>query len=106
MARFTERVTLRDPQTFAPVSFAPGDEVPAWATVGEHVTDGGSAAPTPQPVRDAGETGGADAAYGEWTVSELREEIATRNEGRDGDDLLPSDGRKVDLVAVLTADDE
>ena len=39
MAKFTEHVALHDDaQTLH--RFAPGDEVPDWADVGEHVTDG------------------------------------------------------------------
>ena len=40
------------------------------------------------------------------TVAELRAEIERRNEGRDEADLLPIDGKKADLLAVIEADDE
>lgn len=102
MAKFTKYVVLIDPKTGLSVSCAPGEEVPEWATVGEHVTDGGPSAPA-APAEGAAQ----DAAeYDEWSVNELREEIANRNEGRDEDDRIVPGGRnKDDLVAALLADD-
>lgn len=42
--------------------------------------------------------------YGSMTVEQLKGEIRTRNDDRDGD-LLPLTGSKADLVAALDADD-
>lgn len=42
--------------------------------------------------------------YGVMTVSELKDEIARRNEGRD--EPIPATGKKADLVAALEADDK
>ena len=38
-------------------------------------------------------------------VAELKAEIARRNEGRDEDSRVPSEGAKPDLVKALDADD-
>lgn len=46
-----------------------------------------------------------DTAYAGQKVAELKAEIERRNEGRDEADLIPSDGKKADLVAALEADD-
>lgn len=44
-------------------------------------------------------------SYTDRKVPELKAEIASRNEGRAEADLIPSDGKKADLVAALEADD-
>ena len=103
VAKFTEFVTVRHPATLSSVSFAPGDEVPAWATVGPHVTDGG---PAVRPSEAGSSVTAAEGGYDEWTVAELREEIANRNEDRDKADQVPSKGSKDDLIAALNADDD
>lgn len=41
-----------------------------------------------------------------WTVKKLKEEISTRNSYREPDAQLSTDGKRADLVAVLTADDK
>lgn len=43
--------------------------------------------------------------YAGQKVSELREEIGRRNEGRDEDGLLSTEGNKAALIATLEADD-
>lgn len=43
--------------------------------------------------------------YAAMKVDELKAEIESRNEDRDADDLLSTEGRKADLVATLEADD-
>lgn len=48
---------------------------------------------------------GSTAGYSDLTVDELKDEIRTRNEGRDEDDRLPLSGTKSDLVAALESDD-
>ena len=50
--------------------------------------------------------GARKAAVKTQTVAELRAEIKRRNEGRDEADLLPTDGKKADLISVIEADDE
>jgi hypothetical protein len=60
----------------------------------------------------AGYRGGEDAAaqegksYDGLKVAELKAEIESRNEGRDEADVLSTDGKKADLIAVLEADDK
>lgn len=103
VAKFTEFVTVRHPATLSSVSFAPGDEVPAWATVGPHVTDGG---PAVRPAEVGTFVTAPEGDYDEWTVAELREEIANRNEDRDKVNQVPSKGSKDDLIAALNADDD
>lgn len=44
--------------------------------------------------------------YGAWTVDQLKEEISTRNSYREPDAKLSTEGKKADLVAILTADDK
>ena len=39
------------------------------------------------------------------TVAELKDEIARRNQGRDEDDQIPTQGNKPDLIAAIEADD-
>jgi hypothetical protein len=51
--------------------------------------------------------GGQKAAdgYDGMKVADLQAEIDKRNEGREEADLIPSDGKKADLIAALSADD-
>jgi hypothetical protein len=53
--------------------------------------------PIPTPVVDY-----SDKA---WTVDKLKAEISTRNSYREPDAQLSTDGKRSDLIAVLTADD-
>lgn len=53
----------------------------------------------------AATTASDDGGYSSMKVDELRAAIASRNEGRDEADLIPSDGKKADLIAALEADD-
>lgn len=55
------------------------------------------------PAEDSTNTEGG---YADLTVPELKAEIESRNEGRDGGDLLSTDGKKADLVATLEGDDD
>lgn len=54
---------------------------------------------------DSGPAGGGAGGYEGMKVADLKAEIDRRNEGRGEADLLSSDGKKADLVAVLEADD-
>lgn len=47
----------------------------------------------------------SDEGYSALKVDELKDEIRSRNEGRDEDDTLPLTGTKAELVAALEADD-
>lgn len=47
----------------------------------------------------------APADYSSRTVADLRAEIERRNEGLEEPDRLPVEGKKVDLIAALEADD-
>lgn len=96
-ARLSEGTVIRDPDTGSPVHLAAGMAVPEWASglVGEHLLEA-------DDESGDGDQGG----YGSMTVSELKAEIAARNEGRDEADLVPDEGKKADLVAALEADDE
>lgn len=49
MPKFSAHVVLMGPD-YRAVSFAPGDEVPGWAEVGEHVIAAEDAEPAPDPV--------------------------------------------------------
>lgn len=63
----------------------------------------GKTVPGFSPVGD--DDGGRVEDYSTRTVVDLRAEIGRRNEGRDGSDRIPSEGKKADLVAALQADD-
>lgn len=91
--RVNANVLLRDPKSGQVTVVNAGEDVPEWAEgmIGGHLTYG-----TDEPEADG---------YGDLTVAELRDEIEQRNEGRDEGDLIPSDGKKADLVAALEADD-
>lgn len=56
MPKFSVHVVLMGPD-FRPASFGPGDEVPEWATVGEHVLAADDAAPESAPVESEPESG-------------------------------------------------
>jgi len=43
--------------------------------------------------------------YGTYKVADLRAEIASRNEGRGPFSMIPTEGKKAELVEFLTADD-
>lgn len=54
---------------------------------------------------DGPASNGEPDGYEAMKVAELRDEIERRNDGRDEDDLIPSDGKKADLVDALISDD-
>lgn len=93
--KVTANVILRNPKTGAVTVVNAGEEAPGWAEsqIGDHLKGEGSTS--------------KDEATGHAAlkVSELREEIERRNEGREEVDWIPSDGNKADLVAALEADD-
>jgi hypothetical protein len=90
MAVLNGNTIVVNPETGAGVVLLAGDEVPDWAEslIGDHLVDDSSA------------------AYESMKVAELKAEIDKRNDGREDDALLPVEGKKDDLVAVLEADDE
>lgn len=96
MATLTQNTLVRKPDTGEVVVLNAGEDVPEWAVsqVGSHLTS--------DEVDDNVEDGG----YESMTVADLRAEIESRNEGREEEDLIPSDGKKADLVAALAADDD
>jgi len=51
------------------------------------------------------EKSGKAEGYNALKVADLRAEIEKRNEGREEDAALSTEGKKVDLVAALEADD-
>lgn len=51
------------------------------------------------------ETATEESGYEAMKVADLQAEIDRRNEGREEADLIPSDGKKADLIAALEADD-
>lgn len=61
----------------------------------EHLGDAWAPADQPEPT-----------GYADLKVTDLKAEIARRNEGRDEDARIPDDGKKAELVAALEADDE
>lgn len=122
---FTAYVVLRDPDTLQPLSFAPGDEVPEWANVGDHVASNGVTR-TRQSAEEAntGDDTGASTEgatetvvtpeyeqtddtdetdevppYEEWSKTDLKAEAKGR-------ELSGYSNATVDeLVAMLQADD-
>lgn len=62
-------------------------------------------APGTMPMEGDGDDDG-DEGYDGWTVKELKTEISNRNESRDADSQLSSEGKKDDLIATLEADDK
>lgn len=133
--RLASYVNVTDPQTGAPVTLGPDDELPEWAE--EVITNPKAWAadePSPeeslatsveyQPETEPGASRAAEddlAAGGQpedtetatgpdyeaMTVTDLRSEIRSRNEdGRDDDAKMSTDGVKADLIAALEADDQ
>ena len=96
MATLTQNTLVRKPDTGEVVVLNAGEDVPEWAVsqVGSHLTS------------DEGDDSGGEDGYESMTVADLRAEIESRNEGREEEDLIPSDGKKADLVAALAADDD
>lgn len=101
------------------VLLTPGDEVPDWATgqvTNEDalapedttgvVADGDSAAVVTVTGDPVAATSDGAVDYEAMTVAALRDLIQERNKGRDEADLIPTEGRKGDLVEALEADDE
>lgn len=86
-------VVVRHPETLQPVALVEGTELPDWATGLVHADD-----------IDGGEDD-TTKGYADLKVDELKAVIERRNEGRDADSLLSTEGKKADLVAVLEADD-
>ncbi|MFI5833208.1 SAP domain-containing protein [Micromonospora sp. NPDC051300] len=70
---------------------------PLW-----RVDDGSAPGSTPAAGPAGSESAGG---YDGLKVDDLKAEIERRNTGRDTADLLSTEGRKADLVAVLVADD-
>lgn len=93
------------------VAFSPGDDVPLWAA--RRITNPGVWAggvipdlePAPEPEPEP-EPEVEVVTYAGWTVARLRDEIDSRNRGRDKNDRIPADGIKTELVAALEADDQ
>ncbi len=80
-----------------PAGTARGD-LPSWIKVDDGAFDTES---------DTGDgDGDGDDGYESQTVGELKDEIDSRNEGRDEGDKLSRSGNKSDLVETLEADDE
>lgn len=130
MAReFTSYVVLRHPDTLQAESYKPGDEVPEWATVGDHVatsqgvtrdrqSSNGESTPndpanategatvtivTPQHEQDDSDDADSDddslPPYEEWSKTDLRSEV----DGRELD--VPKRATVDELVEALKADD-
>lgn len=55
--------------------------------------------------RLAEQQSGKAEGYNALKVADLKAEIERRNEGREGDAVLSTEGKKAELVAVLEADD-
>lgn len=54
---------------------------------------------------DGSDSSPAAEGYEAMTVPKLKAEIERRNEGRDEPRLVPTEGKKADLIAALEADD-
>lgn len=95
MATLTQNTLVRVPDTGEIVVLNAGEDVPEWALslVGDHIVS-------------TDDDNGGEGGYESMTVADLRAEIESRNEGREEVDLIPSDGKKADLVAALDADDD
>lgn len=123
---FTANVVMAHPDTYAPVVFLIGDEVPEWAIVGDHVctsegttqlvqtadddTTGDESGDEQTPGADDDKTEVDDdktevdeedeiPPYDEWSKTDLRAEV----DGRELD--VPAKANIADLVAALQADD-
>lgn len=66
----------------------------------------GTATGTLGAVEERPEDGYTEDDYASWKVADLKAEIDERNEERDDDHQISSEGKKADLVAALVADDE
>lgn len=80
--KLTRAVVVTNPATGQDVALLPGRVVPAWAEA---------------LLNDK---------YDDLTVAELRDEIRSRNEGRDDAEHLSAEGRKAELIQTLKADDQ
>lgn len=83
------------------------------------VTETPAPAPAAEPAKKSPDTGdagsvdtpngddGTQKPYEKWKKPDLEAEVASRNEGRDGDDLIEVEGQGTiaDLAAALIADD-
>lgn len=106
---FTAYVVLNNPEGTGAITFEPGDVVPEWASVGEHVTQGvtqarqtSEEAPASDDTSDESEDAADDdelPPYAEWSKTDLRAEV----DGRELD--VPAKAVVADLVAALEADD-
>ena len=113
--RLASYVNVTDPQTGAPVTLGPDDEVPEWAE-GVITNPRAWAADEPSPEESLAtsveyqpeDTETATSSdYEAMTVTDLRSEIRSRNEDGRGDDAkMSTDGVKADLIAALEADDQ
>ena len=83
--KLTETTVITNPATGERVPLLAGREVPAWAV--EVLAQRERAA-----------------KYEQMTVAELREEIRSRNEGRDDSEHISVEGRKAELIERLSAD--
>lgn len=79
-----------------------GDDVPDWAA-GQ--IQNPKAWEGDEPAEAEFEASAAT-PYASMTVADLRGEIKARNEDRDEDTRIATDGNKADLVEALEADDE
>lgn len=79
-----------------------GEDVPEWAA-GQ--IQNPKAWEDGEPAEAESEASAAT-RYESMTVADLRGEIKARNEDRDDDARIATDGNKADLVAALEADDE
>jgi hypothetical protein len=50
-------------------------------------------------------TSDTESDYSALKVADLKAEIEMRNDGREGDAVLSTEGKKADLIATLEADD-
>lgn len=102
MAKVNSTVVLRDPGSFAIVVLRAGDEVPEWASVGDHLTS----APVPVPAKPADEVKPTEPAGPaksgpdrSWTSGQIKQ-YADDN----GIDLGEAT-TKADMLAVIDGDD-
>ncbi len=83
--------------------FAPGDTPPkefADQITNPKAWEGGNAPSTSNKADDS------DPGYSKSKVDDLKAEIEKRNEGREDEAKLSTDGVKADLVKVLETDDK
>lgn len=115
MAKLAYYVNVYDDKGEAHV-FGPDDDVPAWAAEkitndsawvdGKAPSGSSKAAQSEDPDPSADGDKGA-VPYSKWRKADLETEVASRNEGREDDDLIvvEGDGTVADLTAALEADD-